>query len=59
MLVLQEFVEYIAKEFEHNTLYDDDITQKQLIAGWKYVKARTIPQLVQHPMTTFYYQNIV
>ena len=25
LIVLQEFVEYIAKEFEHNTLYDDDI----------------------------------
>ena len=56
LIVLQEFIEYIAKEFEHNSLYDDDITQKQLIAGWKYVKAETIPQLVKHPMTTFYYQ---
>ena len=25
LIVLQEFVEYIAKEFEYNTLYDDDI----------------------------------
>ena len=56
LLVLQSFVEHISKEFEHNTLYDDDITQEQLIAGWKHVKAEIIPQLVKHPMTTFYYQ---